>query len=736
MVLALGLLVIVPAVILWRITRRNRDFGSLAEEATYATLHTAAQASPALRGGLRPQTAEQAVRPLRRLVGDASLTITDRYRVLAWAGPGEHHGEWTVRHAAATLATGRAETLSAQRVRCGHPDCEIRGAVIAPLVVDDQVVGTLAAYASDAGPSLARTTAEVARWVSSQLELAELDASRARLAEAEVRALRAQISPHFIYNALTAIASYVRTDPEHARELLLEFADFTRYSFRRARRLHDPGRGAALDRPLPHPRARPLRRPAAGHRARRARGAAGRRAVPVPAADRGERRAARARGQAGPGRITILAEDDGSECRISLEDDGVGADPEQIRGILTGEGDSDSIGVGNVDERMRSVFGDEYGLVVETGSGPRHEVSMRVPEVPPGGPRHDEPPPACASSPSTTRRPPAPSSPTCSGATTRIAPCSPPPTAPRRCACSSDATSTRSSSTSACRASTGSTSRASCAGSPRRPVVFVSAYDTHAVEAFDLRAVDYLMKPVRAERVREAVTRISGLLPVEDQPGRAAAPDHVDEVPAAPCRRRRSETIAVELGGVTRFVQRSDVRYVEAHGDYARLVTPDGRHLVRVSLSALEEQWADAGFVRIHRRWLVTSLTSTRCARRRADERCVVGDAIACEVSRRHTRELRDRLVRTRPARAADRERRPSVGVTVTHPRDDGRALAPHPARRACAGDGAIRPSSASRCSARCAAPAAARGARRPRAVGDPRAGSRCCSSPFPACAR
>ena len=67
---------------------------------------------------------------------------------------------------------------------------------------------------------------------ATQLALAELDSSRARLARAEVRALRAQISPHFVYNALTAIASFVRTDPERARELILEFAEFTRYSFR------------------------------------------------------------------------------------------------------------------------------------------------------------------------------------------------------------------------------------------------------------------------------------------------------------------------------------------------------------------------------------------------------------------------------------------------------------------------------------------------------------------------
>ena len=77
-----------------------------------------------------------------------------------------------------------------------------------------------------------QATLETARWVSTQLAWHELDSSRARLAQAELRALRAQISPHFIYNALGAIASFVRTDPERARELIMEFAEFTRYSFR------------------------------------------------------------------------------------------------------------------------------------------------------------------------------------------------------------------------------------------------------------------------------------------------------------------------------------------------------------------------------------------------------------------------------------------------------------------------------------------------------------------------
>ncbi len=171
-------------------------------------------------------------------------------------------------------------------------------------------------------------------------------------------------------------------------------------------------------------------------------------------------------------------------------------------------------------------------------------------------------------------------------------------------------------------------------------VVFVSAYDSHAVEAFDLRAVDYVMKPVREERLTEAVRRVDEARAVAAAPVATVAPGSDDE------------SIAVELGGITRFVKRSDVRYVEAHGDYARLVTDEGRHLVRVSLAHLEEQWADAGFVRIHRRWLVSlaAIDEVRSDGGRMSLR--VGDAVL-PVSRRHTRELRDRLVRSaRPGRA------------------------------------------------------------------------------------
>lgn len=157
------------------------------------------------------------------------------------------------------------------------------------------------------------------------------------------------------------------------------------------------------------------------------------------------------------------------------------------------------------------------------------------------------------------------------------------------------------------------------------PVVFITAHDDHAVDAFELNAVDYVLKPVREDRLAEAVRRV-----VEFHGGDSGPTE--DQIP-------------VELGGVTRFIARSDVQYVEAHGDYARLHTAHGSHLIRSPLTTLEGQWREAGFVRIHRSLLV-SLPHVVEVRMDAG-RCtvVVGDE-ELAVSRRHTRELRDLLVR------------------------------------------------------------------------------------------
>jgi len=159
-------------------------------------------------------------------------------------------------------------------------------------------------------------------------------------------------------------------------------------------------------------------------------------------------------------------------------------------------------------------------------------------------------------------------------------------------------------------------------------VVFVTAYEGHAVEAFELQADDYLLKPVRTERLREALRRV------------APRAETVDD----------ADVLTVEIAGRTRFVARTDVRYAEASGDYTRLHTAAGSHLVRIPLSTLEARWAEAGFFRIHRSYLVSLLAVTEL-RATTGSVVVVVDGRELPVSRRQSRELKEALVRSRGGR-------------------------------------------------------------------------------------
>ncbi|MFJ2607201.1 sensor histidine kinase [Streptomyces sp. NPDC091279] len=362
------------------------DLGTPVEHATFQTLHTASLAAPPLREGLTEETASRSARRLRSLLGTDALCLTDRTRLLAWDGAGAHHRAEILDRLTGVLETGRGDAFP---LACDAPDCPTRWAVLAPLTVDDRVHGTLVACAPRESAVLVRAAGEVARWVSVQLELADLDQSRTRLIEAEIKALRAQISPHFIFNSLAVIASFVRTDPERARELLLEFADFTRYSFRRhgdfttlADELH------AIDHYLALVRAR------FGDRLSVTLQIAPE-VLPValpflclqPLVENAVKHGLEGKGASATGhsRISITAQDAGAEALVVIEDDGVGMDPALLRRILAGEiSPSGGIGLSNVDDRLRQVYGDDYGLVIETAVGAGMKITARLPKYQPG----------------------------------------------------------------------------------------------------------------------------------------------------------------------------------------------------------------------------------------------------------------------------------------------------------------------------------------------------------------
>jgi two-component system LytT family sensor kinase len=361
---------------------RWRGLGSAADRATFRTLHTASLASAELREGLTDEAAERSLRHLRMLLGTPIIALANTERLLGHQE--DPHLQVIAALAQRAVADGTTVVAGPGELDCELAGCPVRHGVASPLTIEDRVAGALVVLTDQPSASLLRALEEVAAWVSSQLGLAELDASRHRLAQAEVRALRAQISPHFLYNALNAIASFVRTDPERARDLLVEFADFTRYSFQRT------GEYSTLEAELRSiERYLVLEQARFGDRL----GVTLRIApevlpvtIPVlslqPLVENAVRHGIAQK--PGGGQVTIIAEDHDQEAVITIEDDGVGEDPEKVRRALAGDESLDSIGLNNVDERLRSAYGDEYGLVVETAIGAGTKVTVRVPKFAPG----------------------------------------------------------------------------------------------------------------------------------------------------------------------------------------------------------------------------------------------------------------------------------------------------------------------------------------------------------------
>lgn len=177
------------------------------------------------------------------------------------------------------------------------------------------------------------------------------------------------------------------------------------------------------------------------------------------------------------------------------------------------------------------------------------------------------------------------------------------------------------------------------------PLVFVTGSADHAVRAFGLGAVDYVLKPVAADRVEAAVRRIR----------RVARPD---PAPAADAAVEEFAALPVGGGGRTRYVRRAEVRFVEASGDAVRLHTAAGAHPARVSISRLEGPWGRHGFVRVHRSFLVCLSAVLELCTDVGGGLVAHTDAGDVPVSRRHARTLRDTLLRAASRGDLERWRR------------------------------------------------------------------------------
>ena len=389
-------LTLVAALFVYALLRRQRrGFGTLEERATFRTLAFATSTLRSLRRGLSADSAHRVLAEVAEQAGATAVALYDERGPLGFrpasAGPAEGHRLHVGAETPAVLealAGGRLKLVHVHprrsRGEWGEPipqeaACELHTGIVAPLIVGERPVAALVTYhLQTPGPAALRIAADLAELLATQLRLQEAEQQRVALARSELRALRAQISPHFVYNTLTTIAAFIRTDPDRARELLGEFADFTRRAFRapqgefatladeliyvrqylqleQARmgdRLHirlnvEP---EVLNATVPTLMIQPLVENAVKHG--------------IETAHQG-------------GTITIRAEDHDDECLIAVHDDGAGFDPRQAATEAAGA-------LANIDRRLRQVFGPGHGLTIDSRPGGGTTVQVRVPKYRPG----------------------------------------------------------------------------------------------------------------------------------------------------------------------------------------------------------------------------------------------------------------------------------------------------------------------------------------------------------------
>src|SRR5690606_6352073 len=360
---------------------RRRNPGGAVDEAVLDAVRLMADSPLELRRGLNQDAADKITSRLLKLLRCVAVGVTARDgTLLSWDGEANDHYVDLVDPISMAIRKKRHEVVSHNKLPCNHRGtCRMRTAVIVPLIIEDETEAVLIVVGRTRGRHIVTMAEAVSKFVRTQLVAARLEEARHELQQAEIKALRAQISPHVVYNALNTVSSLIRTDPEEARELLQDFADFTRYCFRAEgtyTTLSDELRN--IDRYLTIEGAR------YGSRLNvRLKIAPEVQSVVVPflliqplvenAVKHGISK------KPGGGTVTVVAQDLGSEAEISVEDDGVGMDPPLLENMRDSRSSAPA-GLTGIKRRMHQVYRDQYSLMVETAPGAGMKVTMRVPK--------------------------------------------------------------------------------------------------------------------------------------------------------------------------------------------------------------------------------------------------------------------------------------------------------------------------------------------------------------------
>lgn len=338
------------------------------------------------RRGLNEETALEVVNIINDMTGVKAVAITDKEKILAHVGLGQaHHLAGSPIRTSLTkevIQTGKYVIANSKaEIDCENPECELKSAIIIPLMEGDKVVGTLKMY-KDQENSITKVESALAlglgQLFSTQLELSKIDYQSELLAKSELKALQAQINPHFLFNAINTIVSLIRTQPGNARRLLIHLSNYFRNNLQETSNevnLHmeieniksyleiEKARFGDklnviydipenIDCTLPPLLLQPLVENAVKHGIFE---------------------------KIDGGTVEIRAIDKARETELIVRDDGIGMSQELLSTLLDEEA-STGIGLKNVNNRLKTMYGEKYGLIIESELGYGTTVKMRIPK--------------------------------------------------------------------------------------------------------------------------------------------------------------------------------------------------------------------------------------------------------------------------------------------------------------------------------------------------------------------
>lgn len=357
-------------------------------------LNIALRTLPFLRGGLSAASASATAEIILEMTDLDAVAISDETHVLAYAGADNaHHQPGTPYQHASTgkaLTTGRIlSPLTREEIGCSNAACRLGSAIIVPLLKQDRTIGTLQLFRlkeNGITPLDTELANGLAHLFSNQLEISALDEQKKLVREAEIKALQAQINPHFLFNAINTIISYTRTSPETASGLLVKLADFFRAN------TNPSARSVPLSTELEHCRAYIAIESARFEERIRVLYDIGDDCLACqvppmilqPLVENALKHGILPREEGGT--VNIGAHCVNGALRIEVRDNGVGMTAAQVSALFDGTArpapqEGAGIALKNVNGRLAALYGVEHTLRIESAPGRGTSISFTVPQT-------------------------------------------------------------------------------------------------------------------------------------------------------------------------------------------------------------------------------------------------------------------------------------------------------------------------------------------------------------------